>query len=120
MMPIAHPAAQSRVDGRERTRGRLYWSERDAAAWAVNGQGCAPGDATPEVFRRMGYGQVPGIGLLAATVPGAVPAWLTMLRDQGTWSLADVLAPAIAYARDGFPLSSRERGAQARPLLSCN
>ncbi|MGT2490108.1 gamma-glutamyltransferase family protein [Cupriavidus basilensis] len=50
---------------------------------------------------------MPGIGLLPATVPGAFGAWLTMLRDYGTWTLADALAPAIAYARDGFPLVPR-------------
>ena len=85
----------------------LYWSEREQRLCALNGQGFAPGDASPAAFRRMGFEQVPGIGPLAATVPGAVPAWLTLLKEQGTWSLADVLAPAIGYARDGFPLVAR-------------
>ncbi|NDF65631.1 MAG: gamma-glutamyltransferase family protein, partial [Betaproteobacteria bacterium] len=39
--------------------------------------------------------------------PGAFGTWLTLLRDHGTWSLADVLAPAIGYAREGFPLVPR-------------
>ncbi|MDB5829782.1 MAG: putative gamma-glutamyltransferase, partial [Variovorax sp.] len=85
----------------------LFWSERDGRSYAVNGQGCAPADATPAAFARLGMAQVPGIGVLAATVPGAFSAWMTMLLDQGTWSLADVLAPAIGYARDGFPVSRR-------------
>lgn len=50
---------------------------------------------------------MPGIGLLPATVPGAFGAWLTLLRDYGTWELADVLQPAIDYARNGFPLVPR-------------
>ena len=83
----------------------LYWSESARQARAINGQGCAPAEATPAAFQRLGVGMVPGIGLLAATVPGAFAAWMTMLRDQGTWSLADVLAPAIGYARDGFPVT---------------
>ena len=85
----------------------LYWSEREQRLSALNGQGFAPGDASPAAFRRMGFEQVPGIGPLAATVPGAVPAWLTLLKEHGTWPLADVLAPAIGYARDGFPLVAR-------------
>ena len=85
----------------------LYWSEREQRVSALNGQGFAPADASPAAFRRMGFEQVPGIGPLAATVPGAVPAWLGLLKEQGTWSLADVLAPAIGYARDGFPLVAR-------------
>jgi len=85
----------------------LLWSERERRMHAIRGQGCAPAEASAAAFRALGFEQVPGIGLLAATVPGAFPAWLTMLREHGTWSLAGVLAPAIGYARDGFPLVSR-------------
>ncbi|CAN5625727.1 gamma-glutamyltransferase [soil metagenome] len=85
----------------------LFWSESAQRMASVNGQGWAPAQATPAAFKATGFEQVTGIGLLAATVPGAFPAWLTLLRDQGTWSLADVLAPAIGYARDGFPVVPR-------------
>lgn len=85
----------------------LLWSERERRMLSVCGQGAAPAEATPETFRRLGLEQVPGIGLLPATVPGAFGTWLTLLRDHGTWSLADVLAPAIGYAREGFPLVPR-------------
>lgn len=69
------------------------------------GQGPAPAGATPEHYRAEGLSLVPGSGALAATVPGAVDAWLLLLRDHGTWELADVLAPAIGYARDGHPVA---------------
>ncbi|SFC50063.1 gamma-glutamyltranspeptidase / glutathione hydrolase [Polaromonas sp. OV174] len=85
----------------------LLWSEREQRMLSVCGQGPAPAEASAAAFRGLGLEQVPGIGLLPATVPGAFGAWLTMLRDHGTWSLADVLAPAIGYARDGFPLIPR-------------
>lgn len=85
----------------------LFWSEKDRRMQSVCGQGAAPAEASAAAFRRLGLEQVPGIGLLPATVPGAFGAWLTMLRDHGTWSLADVLAPAIGYARDGYPLIPR-------------
>ncbi|QHI99678.1 gamma-glutamyltransferase family protein [Xylophilus rhododendri] len=85
----------------------LLWSEREKRMLAVNGQGVAPAEASVENFRRMGFEQVPGIGLLPATVPGAFGAWMTVLREHGTWSLADVMAPAIGYARDGYPLVPR-------------
>ena len=52
-----------------------------------------------------GLDLVPGAGALAAAVPGAVDAWLLLLRDHGTWELADVLAFAIAYAEDGHAVS---------------
>lgn len=85
----------------------LLWSERERRMLSICGQGSAPALASAEHFRSLGLEQVPGIGLLPATVPGAFGAWLTMLRDHGTWSLAHVLAPAIGYARDGFPLITR-------------
>jgi gamma-glutamyltranspeptidase/glutathione hydrolase len=85
----------------------LFWSERERRVFSVCGQGPAPALADPARLRAMGLDLVPGIGLLPATVPGAFGAWMTMLRDHGTWSLADVLAPAIGYARDGFPLVPR-------------
>jgi gamma-glutamyltranspeptidase/glutathione hydrolase len=68
------------------------------------GQGVAPQAATIERYRALGHELVPGTGLLAACVPGAFGAWLLLLRDFGTWRLADVLGPAIAYAENGFPL----------------
>src|SRR5690606_10606551 len=80
-------------------------------ARAICGQGPAPAEASVDAFRKLGLEQVPGIGVLPATVPGAFGGWVTMLRDYGSWSLADVLAPAIDYARNGFPLIAR--GVQA-------
>ena len=50
---------------------------------------------------------VPGTGLLAACVPGTFESWMLLLRDYGTMRLRDVLEPAIAYARDGYPLVER-------------
>ncbi len=71
------------------------------------GQGPAPAGATPEAFAAMGLDHVPGSGPLAAAVPGAVDAWLLLLRDHGSLPLATVLEPAIGYARDGHPLLAR-------------
>lgn len=85
----------------------LLWAAHGRQLLALNGQGCAPAAATPAAFRRLGLQQVPGIGLLAATVPGAFATWMTLLREHGSWSLAEVLAPAIGYAETGFPASRR-------------
>jgi gamma-glutamyltranspeptidase/glutathione hydrolase len=71
------------------------------------GQGPAPKGATAEAFGAMGLDHVPGSGPLAAAVPGAVDAWLLLLRDHGSLPLATVLEPAIGYAREGHPLLPR-------------
>lgn len=85
----------------------LLWSERARQIQVINGQGCAPALADRAHFQALGLELVPGIGLLPATVPGAFGAWMQLLRDHGTWRLADVLAPAMDYARRGFPLVPR-------------
>ncbi len=79
----------------------LLWD--GARVRVICGQGPAPAAATIPAFRALGYDLVPGTGVHAACVPGAFDAWCTLLRDFGTWELADVLAFAIGYARDGFP-----------------
>jgi gamma-glutamyltranspeptidase / glutathione hydrolase len=76
----------------------------DPAARVLVGQGPAPAGASLEHFRREGLTLVPGAGGLAAAVPGAVDAWLLLLRDHGTWELADVWRYALGYAEHGYPL----------------
>lgn len=71
------------------------------------GQGPAPAAATIDHFAALGVDLIPGAGLLAAAVPGAVDAWLLLLRDHGTRSLRDVLSYAIGYARGGHPVHDR-------------
>ena len=73
----------------------------------ISGQGPSPSRATVKYFRDLGLDIIPGTGLLAACVPGAFGAWLTLLRDYGTAELEEVLAPAIYYAETGHPLVQR-------------
>ncbi|MET9827995.1 gamma-glutamyltransferase [Streptomyces sp. NPDC006385] len=65
------------------------------------GQGVAPAGATVAHYRGLGLGLVPGTGPLAAAVPGAFDAWMLLLRDHGTRTLAEVLQYAIGYAEHG-------------------
>ena len=85
---IVHPA------GRERPR-------------VLCGQGTAPGAATIARMNAMGVDRMPGTGLVPAVVPGAFGAWTRLLLEHGSMRLRDVLAPAIGYARDGYPLVHR-------------
>ncbi len=83
----------------------------DGTPKVICGQGVAPAKATIAHYKAEGIETIPGTGLLAAVVPGAYDAWLTMLRDYGTMTLAEVLSPAIGYAKDGYPLLSGVAGA---------
>lgn len=87
--------------------GVFATAEAPGVPVVLMGQGPAPALATREHFRAEGLTLVPGAGALAAAVPGAVEAWLLLLRDHGTWELGEVLSFAIGYARDGHPLLER-------------
>jgi gamma-glutamyltranspeptidase/glutathione hydrolase len=75
---------------------------------ALSGQGPAPGLATLGFFRGRGLDRIPtGPGPqahLSFTVPGAVDAYLTVLETLGTKTVSEVLAPAVSYAEQGFPM----------------
>ena len=73
----------------------------------ICGQGTAPAAATIGKFHELGLDLVPGTGFLPAVVPGAFGAWMLLLRDYGTMKPADVLMPAIEFARKGYPLVAR-------------
>ena len=74
----------------------------------ICGQGPAPAGATIAHYRSLGLDMMPGTGLLAACVPGMFDTWMLLLRDYGTMPLAEVLAPAIYYARER-PSAGRAR-----------
>ena len=79
----------------------------EAAPRVLCGQGPIPAAASIGKFNDLGLDLIPGSGLLCAVVPGAFDAWMTLLRNHGTMSLADVLGPAITFARDGYPVVPR-------------
>jgi len=87
----------------------VFWSADRGEPLALCGQGVAPAAASIERFHELGHELIPGTGVLAACVPGAFGGWLLLLREFGTWRLADVLEFAIGYAERGYPLHERIR-----------
>ena len=81
----------------------IFYDGETGDVVGMNGSGRAGALATPSFFEEAGHDDIPGSGPLSVSVSGAVAAWDDALARFGTMSLADVLAPAIAYARDGFP-----------------
>ena len=74
---------------------------------AYNGSGAAPAKATADFFARQGIGAIDPHSAHAVTVPGAVDAWARLIADHGKRELGELLKPAIAFARDGYPVHSR-------------
>jgi gamma-glutamyltranspeptidase/glutathione hydrolase len=85
----------------------ILYDVRKGRVEVICGQGPAPAGATIAHYRSLGLDMMPGTGLLAACVPGMFDSWMLLLRDYGTMRVADVLAPAIFYAREGHPLVER-------------
>lgn len=85
----------------------VLYDVRKGRPEVICGQGPAPAAATIAYYRGLGLDMVPGTGLLAACVPGTFETWMTLLLEYGTMRPADVLAPAIFYAREGHPLVER-------------
>jgi gamma-glutamyltranspeptidase/glutathione hydrolase len=82
----------------------VFWSAERGEPLVLCAQGTAPATATIERFRELGHELVPGIGLLAACVPGAFDGWMLLLREFGTLGPEEVLEFAIGYAEDGYPV----------------
>lgn len=80
--------------------------------WSVSGVGPWGREATVDAFRAR-YGEDMPLGGAVAVVPGAPDAWITALERFGTWSFAAAAAPAIALAREGWPLDRRTASALA-------
>ncbi|HEY2937706.1 MAG TPA: gamma-glutamyltransferase [Gaiellaceae bacterium] len=74
--------------------------------WSVAGLGTWGSDATLEAFRSR-FGDDMPLGGAVAIVPGAPAAWIAALARWGTWSFAEVAAPALELAADGYVLDLR-------------
>jgi gamma-glutamyltranspeptidase / glutathione hydrolase len=88
--------------------GDLFAIVYDAKAgkvYGLNASGWAPKGLTPDVLRGQGQRWMPGSGIHSVTVPGAVAGWDALLSRFGKKPFAEVLAPAIAAARAGFPVT---------------
>jgi len=81
----------------------LIWDEGAGRQTALNGSGRAASAADPAALRARGVTTLPYRGPLAITVPGAVRSWGDAHARHGRLARADILAPAIQLARDGFP-----------------
>jgi gamma-glutamyltranspeptidase / glutathione hydrolase len=83
----------------------IVWLAKEQKLVALNAAGRAGALMTRETLQARGFRAGSQQGAMSVTVPGALAGWDLLLRTHGKRSLAQVLHPAIGYARDGFPLS---------------
>ncbi len=83
----------------------IVWDADKEELTGLNASGRAPKAMTLEYFRENGIDRIPPFGPLPVSVPGTVDGWFELHERYGRLPMTDILAPAIAYARDGFPVS---------------
>ncbi len=71
----------------------------------LNASGWSPRALSPALLKSRGIGEMPHTGIHAVTVPGAVAGWDALRARFGTRPMSELVAPAIRYAADGFPVS---------------
>lgn len=78
----------------------------DGGLAGLNSSGRAGAEATPERVRAVAGETMPARGPLTVTVPGCVAGWETLHQRYGRLPMSHVLADAIYYAGEGFPVST--------------
>jgi gamma-glutamyltranspeptidase/glutathione hydrolase len=82
----------------------IVFDAKTKKLYALDASGRSARAATPEELKRRGLTDMPSRGPLPVDVPGVVDGWSQLLSRFGTIDLAKAVEPAIAFARDGYPV----------------
>jgi len=83
----------------------IVWSAKDQKLFGLNASGRSPYSLTLDYFKKNNIKRIPSLGPLPVSVPGAVDGWFELHKKFGKLPMTEILAPAIKYAREGFPVS---------------
>src|SRR5947209_4808449 len=83
----------------------IVWDAKSKKLYGLNASGRSPYNATRQYFADHGMKEIPQFGPLSWSVPGCVDGWVELNKRFGRKPLAELLAPAIRYAEEGFPLT---------------
>jgi gamma-glutamyltranspeptidase/glutathione hydrolase len=87
----------------------IVWSAKDQTLYGLNASGRSPlglsYDQMQAEMDQLGVKTIPSRGVLPISVPGAVDGWYELHAKFGKLPMADILAPTIRYAEEGFPLT---------------
>ena len=83
----------------------IVWHAKTQKLYGLNGSGRSPYSLTLDYFIKNGYKKIPSHGPLPVSVPGCVDGWFELHKKFGRLPMKKILAPAIKYAREGFPVT---------------
>ena len=83
----------------------IVWHGKTKKLYGLNASGRSPKKLTIEYFEKNGMEKIPSHGPLPVSVPGAVDGWFELHKKFGSKPIAELLSPAIEYAKNGFPIT---------------
>ena len=83
----------------------IVWDAQKGELTGLNASGRSPESLTLQHFRDLGMEGIPYLGPLTVSVPGAVDGWFELHARYGRLPMSELLAPAISYAEEGFPVT---------------
>ncbi|HEY6978623.1 MAG TPA: gamma-glutamyltransferase [Chitinophagaceae bacterium] len=83
----------------------IVYDAKTNKLYGLNASGRSPYSLTLDEFKKRGLAFIPSDGPLTVSVPGCVDGWFELHNKFGKLSIQQILAPAINYARNGFPLA---------------
>ncbi|WP_456376248.1 gamma-glutamyltransferase [Lutibacter sp.] len=83
----------------------IIWSAKEKKLYGLNASGRSPEKLNLQYFKDRNMTKIPAFGPLPVSVPGCVDGWFEIHKKFGTLNMEQILAPAISYAREGFPVT---------------
>ncbi|HCE59095.1 MAG TPA: gamma-glutamyltransferase [Prolixibacteraceae bacterium] len=83
----------------------IVWDAKTRKLYGLNGSGRSPYELKLQYFKENGFTKIPALGPLSVSVPGCVDGWFELNKKFGKKPMSEILAPAVKYAREGFPVS---------------
>src|ERR1043166_7673261 len=85
----------------------IYWEAKTGKLTGINASGWAPKALSIDFLMSKGEKTMPELGIQAVTVPGCVDGWAKLHQRFGKLPWKDLFAPAIYYAKNGFPVDRK-------------
>jgi gamma-glutamyltranspeptidase/glutathione hydrolase len=83
----------------------IVWDAKTQKLYGLNASGRSPYLLTVDEVKKRGFASMPYTGVVPQTVPGCVDGWFELHKQFGKLPMKTVLAPAIRYAEEGFPVT---------------
>ena len=85
----------------------IYYEAKTGKLYGLNSSGWVPKALTIEYLKAHNIAKLDPIGVHAITIPGCVAGWDALRQRFGSMPLNKLLAPAIFYSENGFPLAEK-------------